>query len=159
MGERLWIWGGAAGVEVGGQSKQRQDVFVDGRERGDMVMHCVRQHDHRAGEVLEGGDDSFRGGGPRGLAAGGGIGAGGRLPAALSPGTGVLGVFGARAADPVFGLATPTEIPGVPRNVLRPLDTWKDQAAYSSARSLLSVNFELPPTMNVCPAAKGGAKM
>ena len=27
--------------------------------------------------------------------------------------------------DPVFGLATPTDIPGVPKSVLRPRDTWK----------------------------------
>ena len=32
--------------------------------------------------------------------------------------------------DPVFGLAVPTEIAGVPSAVLRPRDTWKNTAAY-----------------------------
>jgi phosphoenolpyruvate carboxykinase (ATP) len=44
-------------------------------------------------------------------------------------------------ADPVFGLATPTEIPGVPKNVLRPRDTWKDAAAYDAQAKKLAGMF------------------
>jgi phosphoenolpyruvate carboxykinase (ATP) len=45
------------------------------------------------------------------------------------------------AVDPVFGLATPTEIPGVPTNVLRPRDTWKDHAAYDAQAQKLAGMF------------------
>ena len=43
--------------------------------------------------------------------------------------------------DPVFGLATPTEIPGVPASVLRPRDTWKDQGAYDAQAKKLAGMF------------------
>jgi phosphoenolpyruvate carboxykinase (ATP) len=43
--------------------------------------------------------------------------------------------------DPVFGLATPTEIAGVPRNVLRPRDTWKDASAYDAQAKKLATMF------------------
>jgi phosphoenolpyruvate carboxykinase (ATP) len=43
--------------------------------------------------------------------------------------------------DPVFGLASPTEIPGVPKNVLRPRETWKDAAAYDAQAKKLAGMF------------------
>jgi phosphoenolpyruvate carboxykinase (ATP) len=43
--------------------------------------------------------------------------------------------------DPVFGLATPTDIPGVPKNVLRPRDTWKDASAYDAQAKKLAGMF------------------
>ena len=43
--------------------------------------------------------------------------------------------------DPVFGLATPTDIPGVPKSVLRPRDTWKDRAAYDAQAKKLAAMF------------------
>jgi len=43
--------------------------------------------------------------------------------------------------DPIFGLATPTEIPGVPKNVLRPRDTWKDASAYDAQAKKLAAMF------------------
>lgn len=50
------------------------------------------------------------------------------------------------ATDPVFGLAVPTAVPGVPPAVLRPRDTWPDAAAYDAqARKLAGMfraNFE-----------------
>jgi phosphoenolpyruvate carboxykinase (ATP) len=48
--------------------------------------------------------------------------------------------------DPVFGLAVPTEIKGVPSKVLNPRSTWPDPAAYDAqARKLAAMfreNFE-----------------
>jgi phosphoenolpyruvate carboxykinase (ATP) len=48
--------------------------------------------------------------------------------------------------DPVFGLAVPQEVPGVPREVMNPRGTWKDPAAYDAqARKLAEMfrrNFE-----------------
>ncbi len=48
--------------------------------------------------------------------------------------------------DPIFGLAVPTEIRGVPSKVLRPRDTWPDPDAYDAqARKLAGMfreNFE-----------------
>jgi phosphoenolpyruvate carboxykinase (ATP) len=48
--------------------------------------------------------------------------------------------------DPVFGLAVPTEIKGVPSKVLNPRETWPDAAAYDAqARKLAEMfreNFE-----------------
>jgi phosphoenolpyruvate carboxykinase (ATP) len=43
--------------------------------------------------------------------------------------------------DPVFGLATPTEIVGVPKSVLRPRETWKDQAGYDAQAKKLAGMF------------------
>ncbi len=45
------------------------------------------------------------------------------------------------AADPVFGLHIPAEIPGVPSEVLNPRDTWADGAAYDAAAAELAVMF------------------
>lgn len=49
-------------------------------------------------------------------------------------------------ADPVFGLRIPAEVPGVPREVLHPRETWSDGAAYDEqARKLAGMfreNFE-----------------
>jgi phosphoenolpyruvate carboxykinase (ATP) len=48
--------------------------------------------------------------------------------------------------DPVFGLEVPTEVPGVPSEVMRPRSTWADGAAYDAqARKLAGMfrkNFE-----------------
>jgi phosphoenolpyruvate carboxykinase (ATP) len=43
--------------------------------------------------------------------------------------------------DPVFGLAIPTEVPGVPSEVLRPRNTWADPAAYDAAALRLARMF------------------
>lgn len=48
--------------------------------------------------------------------------------------------------DPIFGFDVVTEVPGVPRNILRPRDTWADKSAYdATARKLAGLfneNFE-----------------
>jgi phosphoenolpyruvate carboxykinase (ATP) len=48
--------------------------------------------------------------------------------------------------DPVFGIDVPTEVPGVPSEILRPRDTWPDPDAYDAkARELAHMfaeNFE-----------------
>ena len=48
--------------------------------------------------------------------------------------------------DPVFGVEVPTEVPGVPSEILRPRDTWPDPDAYDAkARELAAMfaeNFE-----------------
>ncbi len=43
--------------------------------------------------------------------------------------------------DPVFGLAIPNEIRGVPAEVLRPRDTWRDKAAYDAQAKKLAGMF------------------
>jgi phosphoenolpyruvate carboxykinase (ATP) len=43
--------------------------------------------------------------------------------------------------DPVFGLAVPTVVPGVPVEVLRPRDTWADPAAYDAKAAELAAMF------------------
>lgn len=48
--------------------------------------------------------------------------------------------------DPVFGVMVPDSVPGVPSDVLRPRDTWSDQAAYDAQAKKLAglfrANFE-----------------
>ncbi|MFL5613810.1 MAG: phosphoenolpyruvate carboxykinase (ATP) [Gemmatimonadaceae bacterium] len=44
-------------------------------------------------------------------------------------------------ADPVFGLAIPTEIAGVPKSVMKPRDTWKDRAGYDAQAKKLAAMF------------------
>jgi phosphoenolpyruvate carboxykinase (ATP) len=44
--------------------------------------------------------------------------------------------------DPTFGLAVPTEIPGVPKSVLQPRETWNDTAAYDAQAKKLARMFE-----------------
>jgi phosphoenolpyruvate carboxykinase (ATP) len=50
------------------------------------------------------------------------------------------------ATDPMFGLSVPTEVPGVPTEVMTPRGTWSDGAAYDAqARKLAAMfaaNFE-----------------
>jgi len=48
----------------------------------------------------------------------------------------------ASETDPVFGLAVPTKIPGVPEDVMRPRDTWKDTAAYDAQARKLAGMFD-----------------
>ena len=43
--------------------------------------------------------------------------------------------------DPVFGLAVPTEIPGVPQEVLNPRTTWADPNAYDEQAKKLATMF------------------
>src|SRR5690242_6856476 len=43
--------------------------------------------------------------------------------------------------DPVFGLAVPTEIEGVPSNVLNPRSTWSDPNAYDAQAKKLAAMF------------------
>jgi phosphoenolpyruvate carboxykinase (ATP) len=49
-------------------------------------------------------------------------------------------------ADPIFGFAVPSEVPGVPDTVLQPRSTWSDVNAYDvQARKLAAMfrdNFE-----------------
>jgi phosphoenolpyruvate carboxykinase (ATP) len=44
--------------------------------------------------------------------------------------------------DPTFGLAVPAEIPGVPKSVLQPRETWKDTAAYDAQAKKLAGMFD-----------------
>jgi phosphoenolpyruvate carboxykinase (ATP) len=50
------------------------------------------------------------------------------------------------ATDPVFGVAVPQSCPGVPSELLRPRETWRDPAAYDvKARHLAGLfraNFD-----------------
>jgi phosphoenolpyruvate carboxykinase (ATP) len=64
--------------------------------------------------------------------------------------------------DERFGLAVPTQVPGVPADVMRPRDTWSDPAAYDAqAKKLAEMfkkNFEKFGS-NVAPAiAEAGPK-
>ncbi|RMH12969.1 MAG: phosphoenolpyruvate carboxykinase (ATP), partial [Gemmatimonadetes bacterium] len=43
--------------------------------------------------------------------------------------------------DPVFGLAIPVEVPGVPSEVLRPRETWPDGEEYDRAAAKLAGMF------------------
>ncbi|MBC7789101.1 MAG: phosphoenolpyruvate carboxykinase (ATP) [Anaerolineae bacterium] len=48
----------------------------------------------------------------------------------------------ASETDPVFGLAVPTRITGVPEEVMRPRDTWSDTAAYDAQARKLAAMFD-----------------
>ena len=43
--------------------------------------------------------------------------------------------------DPIFGVEVPTEVPGVPSDVLRPRSTWSDPAAYDEKAAELAAMF------------------
>ncbi len=47
----------------------------------------------------------------------------------------------ATETDPVFGLAVPTLVPGVPTEVLRPRSTWEDGEAYDTQAQRLAAAF------------------
>lgn len=47
----------------------------------------------------------------------------------------------ATATDPVFGMAIPAEVPGVPTEILTPKNTWKDKAAYDEKAKFLASLF------------------
>jgi phosphoenolpyruvate carboxykinase (ATP) len=47
----------------------------------------------------------------------------------------------ATEVDPIFGLAVPREVPGVPGDVLHPRRTWKDGAAYDAQARQLAEMF------------------
>ncbi len=52
----------------------------------------------------------------------------------------------ATVPDPIFGLAVPTHVPGVPDGILLPRSTWKDAAAYDAkarkVATMFSENFK-----------------
>jgi phosphoenolpyruvate carboxykinase (ATP) len=45
-------------------------------------------------------------------------------------------------ADPVFGLEVPKEVPGVPKSVLTPRETWADKEAYDAQAAKLAQMFK-----------------
>jgi phosphoenolpyruvate carboxykinase (ATP) len=45
------------------------------------------------------------------------------------------------AVDPLFGLAVPTRVPGVPSDILIPRNTWKSAEAYDEAARKLAFLF------------------
>jgi phosphoenolpyruvate carboxykinase (ATP) len=45
------------------------------------------------------------------------------------------------AEEPVFGLAIPNHVPGVPDEVLQPRSTWADPAAYDAQLAKLAKMF------------------
>ncbi|HBY99004.1 MAG TPA: phosphoenolpyruvate carboxykinase (ATP) [Chloroflexi bacterium] len=44
--------------------------------------------------------------------------------------------------DPVFGFAVPTEVPGVPADLLNPCQTWSDRAEFDAAANKLARRFQ-----------------
>jgi phosphoenolpyruvate carboxykinase (ATP) len=44
-------------------------------------------------------------------------------------------------ADPVFGVAIPKHVPGVPDEILIPKNTWSDKAAYDRRAKFLACLF------------------
>ncbi|HEX2716808.1 MAG TPA: phosphoenolpyruvate carboxykinase (ATP) [Gemmatimonadaceae bacterium] len=44
-------------------------------------------------------------------------------------------------SDPLFGLAVPVEVPGVPKEVMKPRSTWRDPAAYDAQAKKLAEMF------------------
>jgi phosphoenolpyruvate carboxykinase (ATP) len=43
--------------------------------------------------------------------------------------------------DPIFGVEIPTQVPGVPEEILFPRDTWKDQSSYDAQALKLAGMF------------------
>jgi phosphoenolpyruvate carboxykinase (ATP) len=43
--------------------------------------------------------------------------------------------------DPIFGLAIPVQVPGVPAEILQPRKTWSDPSAYDQAAARLAQMF------------------
>jgi phosphoenolpyruvate carboxykinase (ATP) len=43
--------------------------------------------------------------------------------------------------DPIFGLAVPVECPGVPAEVLKPVNVWQDKAEYEKTALKLAADF------------------
>jgi len=46
------------------------------------------------------------------------------------------------SADPIFGIGVPTSCPGVPSEVLNPVNTWADKNAYQKAAEHLAELFQ-----------------
>ena len=46
------------------------------------------------------------------------------------------------AEDPLFGMAVPTHVPGVPSEILIPRNTWQNAAAYDEAARKLAFLFK-----------------
>ncbi|HMN41464.1 MAG TPA: phosphoenolpyruvate carboxykinase (ATP) [Phycisphaerales bacterium] len=59
--------------------------------------------------------------------------------------------------DPVFGLPIPSEVAGVPSEVLNPRNTWKDGAAYDAKAKELAARFRANDQKFEMPAAVRGA--
>ena len=61
--------------------------------------------------------------------------------------------------DPVFGLEMPTEVHGVPGDVLDPRKTWADPAAYDAQAmklaGMFAKNFEKFPDLDRAIVAAG----
>ncbi len=78
---------------------------------------------------------------------GGGYGVGGRMDLAHTRAMLRAALDGAldgvpTRTEPVFGLAVPTAIPGVPERVLDPRSTWNDPEAYDAAAAALKAKFD-----------------
>jgi phosphoenolpyruvate carboxykinase (ATP) len=95
---------------------------------------------------------------------GGPYGVGGRMPIGLTRASVAAILNGALDSvamdvDPIFGIAVPRSVPGVPDTLLRPRETWSDAAAYDEiAQQLvrdLEANFE--QFAETAPAAVRGA--
>ena len=55
--------------------------------------------------------------------------------------------------EPLFGLAVPTQCPGVPAEILTPRNTWKDKAAYDTQAKKLAGMFA-DQLQNLCGPGK-----
>ena len=65
--------------------------------------------------------------------------------------------------DPVFGVEVPTSVPGVPKEVLIPRETWADKAAFdknaAKLAGLFNANFEKYREGSSAEIASAGPKI